>query len=480
MSPLDYAVLVTYVAASIGLGAYLGRRQRTLQDYFLGGASMPWWAVSLSIVATETSTLTFIGAPAISYAGDLTFLQVAMGYCLGKILVAAVLIPSYFQGRILTVYELLRQRFGERARTAAAAIFLATRSLADGVRLFATALVLTVVTEFGDIEALVAIALATVAYTLYGGMRAVVWNDVIQLFLYLAGAALALWLLLDGLPGDWTQTLESAGAKLRIFDFDLDFSRAYTFWGGLVGGAFLTFATHGADQMMVQRYLACGKRRGSQAALVASGFIVLIQFLLFLIVGVLLFVYYQTQPLPQTLESNDRIFPLFIAHNMPAGLAGLILAAIFAAAMSTLSSSLNSLASSTLNDFYKAYFVKDASQEHYLAVSRWLTLMWAGVLTLLALLARGWGSVLEAGLAIASVTMGSVLGIFLLGIVSRRAGEVSALVGMASGLLVVGAVKSFTGVAWTWHVLIGTAATLAAGLLTQALASRRTEGGPKA
>ncbi len=471
-STLDYIVLFTYLAASACFGLYVGRGQRNLQDYFLGGGGMPWWAICFSIVATETSTLTFIGAPAISYTGNLTFLQVALGYVIGKILVTTILLPGYMQGRLQTAYELLESRFGNRVRTASAVLFQVTRALADGVRLFATALVLTVVTQISDNWTIAIIGAVTIVYTLYGGMRAVVWNDVVQLAVYVGGALLAFWLLLDKIPGGWSEMTLLAGDKLQVFDFAFDFSRPYTFWGALIGGAFLTFSTHGADQMMVQRYLTCGTRRGSSRALILSGVIVFFQFLLFLLIGVMLYGFYQLNPMQSELEQADRIFPLFIVDHMPAGISGLIIAAIFAAAMSTLSSSLNSLSSSTVNDFYRPFLRPDASDQHYLRASRLATLGWGVILVGISFLAKGWGSVLETGLTIASITMGSVLGIFLLGILSKSAGERSGLAGMATGLAVMLGVKFLAVddagvplVAWTWYVLIGTATTLLTGLL---------------
>ncbi len=466
---LDYAVLTAYLAASVAFGMWVGRGQKDLQGYFLGERRMPWWAICFSIVATETSTLTFIGAPAISYAGNMTFLQVALGYCLGKVLVSAVLMPGYLRGRIETAYELLNSRFGPHVRTASALLFQVTRALSDGVRLFATALVLTVVTHISDSWTVIIIGAITVAYTLYGGMRTVVWSDVIHFFVYIAGAGLAFWVLLEGIPGGWPEVALVAGDKLQAFDFALVFDRPYTFLGGLVGGAFLTFATHGTDHMMVQRYLTCGTLSGSRKALLASGVVVFFQFLLFLVVGVMLFAFYRHFPIEQQLTQTDRIFPIFIVEQMPPLISGLIIAAIFAAAMSTLSSSLNSLASSTVHDFYRPFIAPQASQQHYLSVSRWLTLIWGVVLVAISFMAKGWGSVLQTGLTIASITMGSVLGIFLLGLLSKRAGQAAGLIGMLSGLAAMLAVSALTPIAWTWYVLIGTAVTLAAGGLVSAI-----------
>ncbi len=468
---LDYGVLIAYLAATALFGMLLGRGQKDIGDYFLGGRRMPWWAICFSIVATETSTLTFIGAPAIAYTGNMAFLQLAIGYILGKILVSLFLIPAYFKGEIQTAYELLHFRFGPKIQSFSAFLFQVTRALADGVRLFATGLVLAVVTQISDIWTIVIIAVITILYTLYGGMRAVVWNDVAQLMIYIGGAFLAFYAILDKLPGGWQDVTARAAPlnKFNIFELGFDLSSTYTLWAGLIGGAFLTFATHGTDQMMVQRYLACGSRRGSQLALIFSGIIVLLQFLLFLVIGVMLYAFYQEFPLGRELDQADRIFPIFIVEQLAPGISGLVIAAIFAAAMSTLSSSLNSLASSSVNDFYKRYFRKAAPDLHYLRASRIFTLSWGVVLAGIAALARNWGSVLEVGLTITSVTMGSVLGIFLLGVWSPRTRQAAGLAAMFAGLIAMLALIQTPAVAWTWYVLTGTAVTFLVGVSLSAL-----------
>ena len=464
---IDYLVLFAYLLGTAALGNFLGRGQRNIRDYFLGGGQMSWWAICLSIVATETSTLTFVGAPALAYGGDLTFLQLVLGYCLGRVLVSLILIPSYFQEELQTVYQLLHFQFGPKVRSLAAGLFQLTRSLADGVRLFATALVLSVVTGISDVWTVTIIGGATVLYTFYGGMRAVVWNDVIQLVIYIGGALLAFFTMLEQIPGGWSEVVAVAGPleKFRIFDFSFNWSTTYNFWAGVGGGTFLTLATHGTDQMMVQRYLACGRVRASQIALVFSGVLIFAQFLLFLLIGIMLFVFYQHFPMAIQLDQTDRIFPTFIVHHLPQGVSGLVIAGIFAAAMSTLSSSLNSLASSSVNDFYRNYFTRVAPDSHYLMISRIFTLIWGAILIGIALLARDWGQVLEAGLMIASLTMGSVLGIFLLGTYTDQHRQRSALAGMICGLSVTITVHLMQVVAWTWYVLIATIVTFVVGAI---------------
>lgn len=473
---LDYVILAIYLIGTAAFGSFLGRGQKNTRDYFLGGKKMPWWAISFSIVATETSTLTFIGAPAIAFTGDLTFLQLALGYIFGKLLVSFVLIPGYFRGEYQTAYELLNNFFGPRVQDFSALLFQVTRTLADGVRLFATALVLSVVTGLPDIWTVVIIGIVTILYTFYGGMTAVVWNDAIQLAIYIGGAVLAFAMILGKIPGGWEEIVAAAqpDEKFRLLNFALVWDQPYTFLSGLVGGAFLTFATHGTDQMMVQRYLSCGSMRKSQLALIVSGVVVFFQFLLFLVIGVMLYAFYQHFPLGRELDQVNRIFPIFIVEQMPPGVSGLIIAAIFAAAMSTLSSSLNSLSSSAMNDFYRARFVRSATEEHYFRISRYFTLGWGIILILVSIWARGSEEVLQAGLTITSFTMGSVLGIFLLGTLGRKITQAGALISMVSGLLVMLWVGQMTGIAWTWYVLIGASVTLAVGLLATVFSPKKS------
>ncbi len=466
---IDYLVLAAYLLATAGFGYWVGRGQKDLRGYFLGGGDMPWWAICFSIVATETSTLTFIGVPAIAYLGNMTFLQLGLGYLAGRLLVSLFLIPAYFKGEIQSAYEVLHTRFGGPVRNCSALLFQTNRALADGVRLFATALVLSVVTGLSDLPTVLIIGLITVLYTYYGGMRAVVWNDVAQLTIYLCGAVLAGWMILHRLPGGWSEVVAAAtpANKFQIFDFAFAWGRPYAFAAAFLGGAFLTFATHGTDQMMVQRYLACGAKREGQTALLVSGLVILVQFVLFLLIGVGLFAFYQRFPPQVAFDQPNRIFPAFIVAEMPPGVSGLIVAAIFAAAMSTLSSSVNSLASSSINDFYKPYLRRGATEAHYLRASRLLTLLWGAVLVGVSLLARNWGEVLQVGLTITSVTMGSVLGIFLLGHWTR-AGQVAGLAGMAAGLLSTLVIHWTGSLAWTWYVPIGSTITFAVGAVLSA------------
>src|SRR6202142_1283766 len=347
ISPIDFAVIAVYLAGITAFGARFRRGQKTLRDYFLGGRTAPWWALACSIVATETPTLTLIGTPAIAFAGNLGFLQLVLGYLAARVVLCVVLVPQYFQGEFYTAYQLLGKRFGGRMKSAAAVVFLGTRTLAEGVRISAIGKVVSVAFGTGERASIAIVTALTMFYTFEGGMRAVIWTDVIQFALYMTGAIAAFFLLLHKIPGGWTEVTQAAaaaGGKLRVFDFAFSLTRSYTFWSGLIGGTFLTMASHGTDQTMVQRLLAARNERDSKKALLASGVIVFVQFALFLVIGVMLFVYAQHVALAPPGGDPDRIFPEFIVRDMPVGLAGLVLASIFAIAMSNASGSLNSLA----------------------------------------------------------------------------------------------------------------------------------------
>jgi solute:Na+ symporter, SSS family len=474
--PIDFAILVLYLVGITLFGSRFRHGQKDLRDYFLGGRSAPWWALACSIVATETSTLTIISTPGIAYGGNLGFLQLVLGYLVARVILCVVLIPQYFQGEFYTAYQLLEKRFGARMRAAAAVVFMGTRALAEGIRISAIGKVVSIAFGTGDRISIGIVAILTLFYTFEGGMRAVIWTDVIQFAMYLTGSVAAFFLLLDKIPGGWagvTHVAAAAGGKLSVFDFAFSLTRSYTFWSGLLGGTFLTMASHGTDQTMVQRLLSARNERDSKKALLASGVIVFLQFTLFLVIGVMLFVYAQHVALTVPGGDPDRIFPEFIVRDMPVGLAGLVLASIFAIAMSNASGSLNSLASSSMMDFGRKHAASpsDATSAQSLARSRQLTLLWGIVLALLGLIR--WGPVLVAGLTIASITYGGLLGVFLLGTWNRRANERGALIGFAAGIAMMIAVRLYTPLAWTWYVLVGTIVTFLVGSVASLTANRQ-------
>lgn len=484
MRALDLVIVFGYLAGVVAAGAFFARRQKTTAQYFLGGRHVPWWAISASIVATETSTITFISVPGIIYrkGGDFGFLQLVFGYLLGRIVISALLIPSYFRRELLTVYELLQTRFGPAVKALAAGLFCVMRTIADGVRLLLTAFVLAAVyaafsggagMDAAVVASVLVLGVVMILFTFFGGMEAVIWIEVVQLGIYVAGAIAAAVVLLQKIPGGWSaaRALGDAYGKFRLFHFEWDLTKPFTFWAGLIGGCFLTMSTHGTDQYLVQRYLCTDRPSRARAALLTSGIVVFLQFTGFLLIGLLLFAFYRPFEHGWAL-AGDRVFPDFITRHLPSGISGLVVAAIFAAAMS---SSLNSISATAVSDLYRPLF-PNRDDRHYLAVSRWLTVV-AGLAQIGVALAirHQTRSALDAALSVASILNGPVLGVFLLGAFSRRAGTAAAFTGMAAGLAAVLAVWSLTSVAWPWYTLVGSMTTLAVGSLLGSVRPAREE-----
>jgi solute:Na+ symporter, SSS family len=478
MKALDLIIIFGYLIGIVAFGTWFGRKQKTTKDYFLGDRSVPWWAVAFSIVATETSTVTFISVPGIAFArgGNFQFLQLVFGYLLGRIVISLLFIPSYFRGDLMTVYQLLDRRFGGKIKMLAASLFVVMRNIADGIRLLLTAIVLAAVyvsfqpnanVDTITVLSIIIIGAAMLVFTYFGGMEAVIWVEVVQLGIYIAGAIAAGVILISSIDGGFAAANAFAVEynKFSLFDFSLDFTKTYTFWSGLLGGCFLTMSTHGTDQYLVQRYLCTDRPRKAIVALMTSGAIVLAQFIGFLFIGILLFAFYQpfTMPGYSTASSTafpfsggDRVFPDFITQHLPTGLSGLVVAAIFAAAMS---SSLNAIAATAVNDLYKP-FKPERDDKHYLKVSHVLTLVWGVVQIGVALLARRQtGSALSQVLGIASLINGPVLGAFLVGTFLRRVSQPPTLIGMIASICAMLYVFLATKIAWTWYVLMGSAIT---------------------
>lgn len=461
---LDGLIVIAYLIAITAYGTRFRKKQQSIHTYFLGGKTTPAWALSLSIVATETSTLTVISTPGIAFAGNMTFLQLILGYMVGRVFISLVLIPAYFKGEMYTAYELMQRRFGPRIKNATASMFLVTRALAEGVRVFAISIVVGLVLGSGDIWSILIISALTLIYTFEGGLTAVIWTDVVQLFIYLGCTVITLFVILGMIPNGWEGVLAGAGPKFAMWNFSWDFHIPYTFWGGLLGGAFLNTASHGVDQLIVQRLLAAKNERESKIALLSSGVVIFLQFALFLLIGLMLYSFYQFHPEVVPPAKNDEIFPHFVISFLPHGVRGIMIAAILAAAMSNLSSSLNSLASTTVVDFYRPFVKKNATADQQLHISRWITLLWGVALTVLAIIiSHGVKSVLEAGLTIASITYGSMLGVFLLGVMTKKANEKGSILGMAVGLASMLAIWGASSIAFTWYVLIGTVITFTTG-----------------
>jgi len=473
LNGLDLAVIVAYLAGVTLFGLQFRSKEKTVKDYFLAGNTIPWWAICLSIVAAETSTLTVISVPGLAYDKDFRFLQLVIGYLIGRAAVSFLLIPQYFRGELVTAYQLIERRFGERLRSLTAGLFLITRAAAEGVRVFAVAIVvrvalgrlLTGFSDFGrDLAAIGIVTLLTLIYTFEGGMAAVIWTDVAQLTIYVGGTIVGFFTILHLVPGGWPTISAIAGqaGKFRLFDYSFNPATTYTLWSGVIGGAFLTTASHGTDQLIVQRLLSARSERQSKLALLSSGVAVLFQFSLFLLIGAMLFVFYRLFPPAATFTRSDTIFPNFIVSKMPHLVSGLLISAILAAAMSNLSAALNSLSSTTIVDFY-ARLRPGSTQERRVKLSRLTTIGWGVALFGLALLARNGGKVLEMGLSIASVAYGSLLGVFLLGALTKRASERGAMVGMLFGFALNIYLWQFTRVAFTWYVALGSIATFLVG-----------------
>ena len=488
---LDAVILVAYLGGTTWLGLKLGAKQRNARDYFVADREIPWWAVLFSIVASETSALTFISIPGLAWLGNLGFLEIVAGYIVGRIIVAFLLLPRYFEGELVTAYALLETRFGPRARRFTSIVFMVTRAVADSVRVFATAIPLALI--IGDVVprallmpvAICVLGALTVVYTYKGGMRAVVWTELVQAGVYILGGISAVVLLGQSVDGGWSAILERAGAagKLTVLDWSFSLTKPHTVWAGLLGGGCLAMASHGADQLIVQRLLSSKSLKDAQRALIGSGFVVFAQFTLFLMVGVGLWALYGDR----TFSAPDQVFPTFIVERMPPGLIGLIVAAILAATMSTHAGTINALAAATTHDIYLPLTKRGADDPATLRFGKLAALAWGIGLTAGALLYKEQGTpVVVVALSVSSFTYGGLLGSFLLGIFSKRAAERDAIVGLVVGIAamtfvvfakqITAAVPAlavplapFVGIAWPWYVLIGTTLTVSAGVLSSRL-----------
>ncbi|MGA8617845.1 MAG: sodium:solute symporter [Candidatus Sulfotelmatobacter sp.] len=473
LDKLDLAIIALYLVGITLFGLRFRKRHRSLRDYFLAGRDIPWWAIALSIVAAETSTLTIISIPGLAYDTNFTFLQVVMGYVLGRVVISFVLLPHYFRGDLYTAYELIELRFGRGLRSLTAGLFLLTRAAAEGVRVYAVSIVVSIALGTGEITSIAIITVLTLIYTFEGGLAAVIWTDVVQTVIYVGGTLVGLVTILQLVPGGWSAIHAAAASagKLRVFDFSANFWLPYTFWAGIIGGTAFTTASHGTDQLFVQRLLAARGQKQSAIALISSGVAILFQFGLFLMVGVMLWAFYRVPS--GIFGKSDRIYPTFIVSQMPHGISGLLIAAVLAAAMSNLSASLNALSSSSIMDFY-ARFRPQADERARMRLSRWATFAWAIVLFALAMLAlQRVGRVVEIGLQIASVASGALLGVFLLGVLTRKANQGGAMVGMLVGFTVELYLWR-THVPWTWWVMIGTVVTFAVGYGSSLLLRQQT------
>jgi SSS family transporter len=485
---VDLLIGLLYLAGTTLLALWLARRQRDLRSYFVGDRNVPWWLILFSIIATETSTVTFLSVPGLAFnprGGNLTFLQLALGFALGRVVVAFVLLPQYMRGELFSAYQLLRQRFSPTVQRTASAIFLLARNGGDGLRLFLAGLLLQQITGWSGAASVAALGAVTIFYTLVGGMKAVIWTDLIQFLVYLSGAVVAAIFLVQLIPGGLPEYIavgREAG-KFRLLDLSLDPTHDFTLWAGLIGGAFISMASHGADQMMVQRYLCARSLGQARAAVLLSGVFVFVQFALFLLIGVGLFVLHTEGQLRLPANARpDQAFGAFIIQELPAGVVGLVLAAVLATAMSTLSGSLNSSASAFVNDFYRP-LRGGGCERHYLNIGRMMTFVWGLVqigVALLALWLTANESIVRQVLAIAGLTTGLILGLFLLGSLRHPVRSRSALLGLVSGVLFVVPLWLLNALgrpllAWTWYAPVGTLVTFLVGLFLDRLADRQSQ-----
>ena len=472
---IDIVVLVAAVLSSIVIGLRFRGKNDSIESYLLGDRNLPWWAILGSIVATETSTATVLSVPGHGF-GDtgFKFLQLAFGFILGRLLVVVFLLPGYFEGKLMSAYEILGVRFGVQTKRVASVLFLVTRNLGDGLRLFLAAIVLKELVGWPLLWSAVTIGVITMLYTYFGGMRSVVWNDCVQFVIYIVGSVAALFVIVSYLPDGWTSFFEFARAnnKLTMIDWEFSLTKPYTLWAGLIGGATLSLGSHGTDQMMVQRYLSSRSQRDAARAIVWSGIVVFAQFALFLLIGMLLACYYSSQALLPDGIKNDAIFSHFMIHSFPrnTGLIGLMLAAILAAVMSTLSSSLAASASSVVSDLWLPSCAVPPSQVRQVWTTRLLTVFFGGLQIAIGVWASTFNkSVIDNALTIAGFSSGILLGLFALGVFTKRTNQVAALSGAAIGLcsmLFIQFGLPFWGFNWwfPWLAEVGSVTTIASGL----------------
>lgn len=497
MQTLDLIIIFGYLIGITLFGIFYSGKQETTDDYFVGDRNVPWWAIAASIVATETSTITFISVPGVAFAknGNFEFLQVVFGYLCGRVVISLLFIPMYFKGDLQTVYQLLGDRFGNKVKMLASGLFVIMRNIADGVRLLLTAVVLAAVyvafvpdadPTMITIWSIVLLGVVMIVFTFYGGMEAVIWVEVVQLAIYIGGAIAAAVVLIQQIDGGWAQAVAIGEQfnKFQVFDFTLDFTKTYTFWAGILGGCFLTMSTHGTDQYLVQRYLCTDKPSRASLALLSSGAVILGQFIGFLFIGVLLFAFYAPYNAAEYVQAGvagsgvaatfpfaggDKVFPDFITKSMPSGLSGLVVAAIFAAA---LSSSLNSIAATAVNDLYKP-FAKNKDDKHLLKISGWLTVIVGIVQIVIAIgLIKAKSSALSQALSVASLINGPILGVFLVGTFLKKAREIHALIGMIASICLMLYIVLDTKIAWTWYALIGSLTTFAVAAISSYLIAK--------
>ncbi|MBD01780.1 MAG: sodium:solute symporter [Candidatus Marinimicrobia bacterium] len=456
---IDLLIVCSFLGGFAFYGIWQSKFNKSSDDYFLGGRNLPWPVAMFSIVATETSVLTFISVPGLAYRGDWAFLQLSIGYIIGRIMVSIFLLPQYFKYGVSSIYEILGNKFGIEIQKTASGVFLITRVLADGVRFLATAVIVQLVTGWSLPVSVIIIGLVTLIYTLSGGIRTIVWIDSLQFILYLTGGILSIFFILNYLDQSFLSSIKYLyeSSKLSIFDFyGNPLINPYFFISAILGGILLSFSSHGVDYMMVQRVLGTKDLSSAKKAMVGSGFFVAIQFIIFLFAGSLIFILFNGSELEQ-----DREFTTFIINYLPVGVKGLLLAGVLSAAMSTLSSSINSLSSSVINDWMGG--------NKTIKESQFISLLWGMILILIALLFdESDSAIVIVGLQIASFTYGGLLGLFLLSRLDRKFNKYSLLLGLVSSFLIVFYLK-LIGLSWTWFILVSVITNIVITIFSQAI-----------
>jgi SSS family solute:Na+ symporter len=496
----DWIVIAAYLLGIIGLGVWFGKDQRNTRDYFLGSKNIPWWGIGLSIVAAETSALTIISVPAMAYGTDLSFIQIVIGYVIARLILAVVMVPHYLKGEIYSPYQLLENSFGAPARKLAGGFFLLSETLAAGVRVYVASIpvklmlgekLLGIGTGDPILGAILLFVLLSLIYTYIGGVKAVIWTDAVQFGLFMAGGLFTLFYIPTLMGGSLSSALEQAraGGKLNWFHPEFSLTMPFNIWMGLIGATFVTLSSHGAEQLIVQRVLACKNVEDGRKALVLSSIVILPLFLIFLVVGALLWAYYQTHPFAITIpevransgiKQNDYIYPIFMVTAVPHVLKGFLIVAILSAAMSSVSSALTSLASVSTMDFLKGITRGAWSDEAYLRFSKNSTVLWAGALIIVASLSRGFPYVLNAAFGLRGLTSGALLGGLALVLFWKRGSAVPVFAGMLGSLAAMSIITQVEWntsllqgkIAWPWFTLIGTAIMLGIANAVRAIMGR--------
>ena len=492
-NPADWLIIFAYLGGIIALGLWFGKDQRNTRDYFLGSRNTSWWVIGLSIVAAETSALTIIGVPALAYGSDIAFIQMIIGYVIARLILAVVMVPHYLKGEIYSPYQLFSDRLGTSARQTAGGFFLISETLAAGVRVYVVSIPIQLMLGIGVLPAIVLFVGLSLVYTYVGGVKAVIWTDAVQFGLFLLGGLFALCYIPTLVDGGFAGVMKQAAqaGKLHWFNREFGLHQPFNIWMGVIGGTVLVLSSHGAEQLIVQRVLACKNVADGRKALVLSAALVFPLFLIFLCVGVMLWVFYQAHPfkipLPEAqpgIKANDFIFPIFMMTEVPHVLKGFLIVAILSAAMSSVSSALTSLSSVSTMDFVKGQHGK-RSEEFYLKFSKRSTVAWAVILILVAYLSREVAFVMNAAFTLRGLTSGALVGGLLLAVFWKTGRAVPVITGMFAALVFMVGVSQFSWdmtvagkveaqkVFWPWFTLIGALVTLAVAWITNRLVGLR-------